>query len=288
MDSLNQLVEATIRQPVDPAFLAMAAHIQKTHGGKVRAVLAYGSALRGTAPGDTLLDLYLLTDSFEDVSTNPISRLACRLVPPNVYYAETTFQGETLRAKYAALPLTQFADWMTENTGNPYFWARFCQPVRLLHATNATSESAVVEALATALRTMHANALALAPHASPADVFAAGFAATYSTELRPESSARSRSIVENNAAYYEDAARLMAGTAPRSANWAWRRLSGKLLSVVRLTKAAFTFSGGVDYAAWKIARHSGQTIEITDWNRRHPLLTGLLLLPRLLRKGALR
>ena len=53
-------------------------------------------------------------------------------------------------------------------------------------------------------------------------------------------------------------------------------------------KAAFTFEGGADYAAFKIERHTGRKIEVTPWQRRHPLLAGLLMLPKLLRSRALR
>ena len=67
-----------------------------------------------------------------------------------------------------------------------------------------------------------------------------------------------------------------------------RRIEGKLLTVARLTKAAFTFSGGIDYLAWKINRHAGTQIVITDWQRRHPLLAAVTLVPRLLRQGAVR
>lgn len=70
--------------------------------------------------------------------------------------------------------------------------------------------------------------------------------------------------------------------------WAKRRFAGKLLSVLRLAKAAFTFAGGADYIAWKINRHAGTSIELKPWQRRHPLLAGLSLLPRLLKSGAVR
>jgi hypothetical protein len=71
-------------------------------------------------------------------------------------------------------------------------------------------------------------------------------------------------------------------------SWARRRIEGKTLSVVRLAKASLTFAGGADYIAWKINRHAGTDIELKPWQRRHPLLAGLSLLPRLLRSGAVR
>jgi hypothetical protein len=70
----------------------------------------------------------------------------------------------------------------------------------------------------------------------------------------------------------------------------WRGMSrkGKMLSVIRLAKATTTFAGGVDYIAWKINRHAGTSIELKPWQKRHPLLAAISLLPRLLRSGAIR
>ncbi len=70
--------------------------------------------------------------------------------------------------------------------------------------------------------------------------------------------------------------------------WARFRRRGKWLSVARLTKALTTFTGGVDYLAWKINRHAGTRIEVKPWQRRWPILGALVLLPRLLRQGAVR
>jgi len=57
---------------------------------------------------------------------------------------------------------------------------------------------------------------------------------------------------------------------------------------LRLAKASFTFAGGVDYLAWKISRHSGEPIAVRTWQRRWPLLAAVTLLPRLLKRGAIR
>jgi hypothetical protein len=70
----------------------------------------------------------------------------------------------------------------------------------------------------------------------------------------------------------------------------WRRTQrkGKLLSVLRLAKASATYAGGAEYIAWKINRHAGTSIELKPWQKRHPLLAAISLLPRLLRSGAIR
>ena len=68
--------------------------------------------------------------------------------------------------------------------------------------------------------------------------------------------------------------------------WSGRRVTGKLLSVLRLIKAAFTFDDGAVYILWKIERHSGVTVALSDWQRRHPVLASTTLFWRLYRKGA--
>jgi hypothetical protein len=70
--------------------------------------------------------------------------------------------------------------------------------------------------------------------------------------------------------------------------WRWRRSKGKALTLVRLAKSSTTFAGGIDYLAWKINRHAGTNIEIKPWQRRWPFVAALILLPRLLKRGAIR
>ena len=71
-------------------------------------------------------------------------------------------------------------------------------------------------------------------------------------------------------------------------SWPVRQLQGKILSVLRLLKALFTFEGGLDYIAWKLERHSGQPVEIPDKVRRYPLIFIWGLFWQLYRRGIFR
>jgi hypothetical protein len=283
---LEALIATASARAIPPGVAGMAEHVRARHAGAI-AVLAYGSALRGENLNDTLIDFYVLTRSFKGVAANPLSRLGCRLAPPNVYYAEALIDGQGLRSKYAVMPLDQLRARVSRRVGNPYFWARFAQAPALVWSADRQARAEVITLLAEATRTMFANAVGVQSGDCIA-TWVAGFRQTYRTELRSEGPERAQELVEANRAYYESAAALMQDEPAITANWPLRRIAGKLLSIVRLIKAAFTFQGGADYAAWKIARHSGVKIEVTDWQRRHPILAGLMLLPKLLRTGALR
>jgi hypothetical protein len=70
--------------------------------------------------------------------------------------------------------------------------------------------------------------------------------------------------------------------------WRLRRLVGKLFSVLRLAKGALTFEGAIDYALWKIVRHSGSQVD-TNWRaQRFPLLALARTFLKLFREGAVR
>jgi hypothetical protein len=178
---------------------------------------------------------------------------------------------------------------MMPATANPYFWARFAQPAALVHAAHGNARERVIAAIVDAIMTMYGASLACAPNGAQAqDVWAHGFAETYRTELRPESSNRAQEIVAADRDYYVDIARIAGRPDVPSVSWLQRRWMGKALSVARLAKAAFTFAGGASYAAWKIERHSGKKIALSPWQQRHPLLAGLILLPKLLWHGAIK
>lgn len=286
-ENLKEFCKASLARDVPPEIHAMAIVLRLKHPGAL-AILAYGSCLRGVAAADTLMDFYVLTENFSGVSPNIISRVACCLVPPNVYYAETELDGQRLRAKYALLPLRLFAKWMTRETGNPYFWARFAQPAALVYARDDKTKDSVVASISEALRTSFANARALTAEIDALAIWTAGFNATYQSEFRSEKTNRAADIVSSAPDYYREAAMHLAAETPVHANQALRRIAGKGWSILRLVKAAFTFQGGADYIVWKIERHSGEKIILTGWQKRHPIIAGLLLLPALLRKGTIR
>jgi hypothetical protein len=175
-------------------------------------------------------------------------------------------------------------------TRNVSVWARFAQPSRLVWTRDDTARDNAIAAVARAAPTLLSAARPL-PNGDALAPWRHAFRLTYSAELRAERKGRSGSIVDTDPERYRRFLQpALAAIEPGAASggWARRRLEGKALSVLRLAKASATYAGGAEYIAWKINRHAGTNIELKPWQKRHPLLAAISLLPRLLRSGAIR
>jgi hypothetical protein len=301
---LQDLRRIETGQPVATPIAAIAEAARLRHGAAVAAVLFYGSCLRLGSDEDKIVDLYLLVDSYTKAYGRGLGAAMNWLLPPNVFYIETPFDGRTVRAKYAVVSLADFEKGAGGRWFHPYLWARFAQPCRLAWCRDDIARRCVTAALAGSARKCLAEGLALAgARFTAAELWTALFRQTYSSELRAEPPGRAAEIHAADAAHYAKLAELELPAlgarreeggvwqAPEQAaggSWALRRVQGKLLSVARLVKAAFTFQDGAQYLLWKIERHSGVTIEVTPWQRRHPILASSVLFWKLYRKGAFR
>jgi hypothetical protein len=199
--------------------------------------------------------------------------------------------GAVLRAKYALMTTTEFERRVEPSIRNPYFWARFAQPTGLVWCRDATARERVIAIMGKAVRTTFAAARALTHDMAASEaLWTMVFMETYRTELRAEKPYRAAEIYQSGAKRYDriTKALIAEGIKPRPRSWPATRRNGKALSVLRLIKAAFTFTAGADYLAWKIERHSGTRVELTDWQRRHPILASPPILWRLLRSKAVR
>jgi len=286
MSELRSLVAEELSLPVDRQVTAMAAAIAAKHGEASRAVLFYGSCLRQKRLEGLMLDFYLIVSDYRRAYPKRWLAVANALIPPNVFY----FEHDGLAAKYAVLSEADFLRLNGPETSSVSVWARFAQPSRLVWMADEQARDRAVDAVSRAAPTLLAAAGPLAAEA-PLDLWRRAFALTYSAELRAERTGRAASVVDLEPQRYQrfTAAALAAAKAARpTGSWTWRRIEGKGLSVLRLAKASFTFAGGADYIAWKINRHAGTKIELKPWQRRHPLLAAISLLPRLLSSGAVR
>ncbi len=291
--TLLSLVADELGEPVDPRVVGMAAALAAEYPGAARAILFYGSCLREHALDGLMLDFYLIVSNYRDAYDRRWLATANRLVPPNVF----PFEQDGLIAKYAVLSEADFARECGPKARSVSVWARFAQPSRLVWAKDDAARAHAIAAVAKAAPTLFAltlPALDGEERDDPLAVFRAGFALTYGAELRAERTGKGGSIVATDPERYSRYGKAVLAegvvAAPGASMRAWRRRQrrGKWLSVARLTKASLTFAGGADYLAWKINRHAGTDIALKPWQRRWPLLAAITLLPRLLKRGAIR
>jgi len=298
----------------DRILAALLQQLRERHHGAINSIMLYGSCLRGGDIFDGLVDLYLVCDSYGSAYAGHGLALINWLLPPNVFYAELAHDGRTLRSKYALISTADFRRGCSTRWFESYIWGRFSQPVRIVYCRDRSSRDTVEQCLLQASRTFLQRALPCLPASGTvSDLWLGALALSYGTELRAERSGRAAELVQASLGHFETVTRRLQGALdfPFSVyelgqtltyradvpgyrrvsgrlGWRLRRVWGKLMSVLRLSKGLFTFAGGIDYVAWKLARHSGQEVIVPDRVRRYPLLFMWGFFWRLYRRGTFR
>ena len=310
---LTDTIREKTSQPVYPAIQALIAHIRQQYSGAA-AVLFYGSCLRSGEDRGGMADLYVLVDSYRHSGQSALWSALNALLPPNVFYLEVPFENRTVRAKYALLSLSDFERGTSMRWFHSYIWGRFAQPIAIVYVRSPEDRERIVMALAQAVTTFMHRALPCTktPFAAR-DLWFKGLSLSYRSELRAENPDKLANLVEMFEDYYEKITRAAIDRIPYevaiteegrrcrytprvsarsrfSARQIWRVrfIQGKILSILRLLKGAFTFAGGVDYIRWKIERHTGVQAEVPRRLRRFPIIALGVLAWRIYRQGGFR
>ena len=311
---LLDLVSQTSERAIPEGIEAVGRVLVEKYGSAALGVLLYGSCLRARSDQKSLVDCYVLVENYSRAYRSAWLAMANSLMPPNVFFLNVPFSDRIIRVKYAVLSLSDFERSVTPRWFHSYFWARFAQPTVLMMAENSSVKRTVFQGLAQAVGTFVEKTLpSMPPSFTAEDLWKRGLMLTYGAELRSEPKGRVNTLWVHDQDYYEQVTQTMLRTQTsyiqidaeggkfrytaqysdrerlwNRIGWVIRTIQGKILSILRLVKAAFTFQGGADYLIWKIERHSGVKIELTPAQRRHPIWTGLTTFWRLYRQGAFR
>ena len=311
LEPLANAVTQLTPAPDHPALRHLVESLKHRYQDCAASILFYGSCLRSGDPYDGLVDLYLIVDNYRCANSSAAGAFWNWLLPPNVFYAEFPYEGKTIRCKYALLTPDDFDKGTSPRWFHSYLWGRFSQPTAIAWSRDTEVQSRVATCMAQAIVTLLNRALpSVPPGGSAQSLWQDALKLSYGTELRPESPTRAQQLAAYSADYYSAVTELAAPLLSRNfsfspdsgytfqqnssrrtlnrMSWCLRSLQGKLLSLARLSKALFTFEGGLDYIAWKLERHSGERIEIPDKVRRYPLLFVWGLVWRLYRRGIFR
>ncbi len=309
--ALSDTIRALSPTAGHPALVHITDTLHRQYGTNLVAVLFYGSCLRGGDPYEGLVDLYVIVDSYRKANDNLSRTFLNHTLPPNVFYAEFLFEQRTVRSKYGVLSCRDLLRGTSSDWYHSYLWGRLSQPTAIAWSRDDHARACVEKCLRQSVLTFLDRTLpALPEQGSLLSLWTGGLALSYGSELRPETPGRAEELVRHYSEYYHQvtaaATPLLAWPlkiqasehyqvqitpASRLVNrfgWKIRGLQGKLLSIARLTKTLFTFTGALDYLIWKLERHSGQSIEVPDRLRRHPLIFAWGFLWRLYRRGIFR
>ena len=303
--ALDNFFENEWQRDVPDAVTVAATDISKRYSDAISGILFYGSCLRTGEIEDKILDFYVIVDSYRSAYPKKWMAVANKLIPPNVFYHEIEHEGITIRSKYAVLSLEDLEYRCSPKCLNVSVWARFCQPCFLMLPKDVLTKDRIRGAVSQAAFTMISNILPdCRTTRESKDLWVSAFERTYASEIRSEPVGKGQEIYNLDRERYNRLTPLLleclddempetdSKQLPRlprvknSYKWFLRRANGKFVSIARLIKASVTFDGGIDYLAWKIGRHSGVEIEVTERMRKRPVLSGLGLFWNLRRKGA--
>jgi hypothetical protein len=308
---LDTELKSQCERNIDYDLSALTSRLHAQYGDMISLILLYGSCLRTNNFTDGVLDFYIIVNNYKDAYKSKFYPLLNELLAPNVFYIEADTGKEILRAKYAVLSEKDYKKGINE-WFHSYIWARFAQPVRLIYSKNNQAKNLFYLGLSrSVVRYLNETTPVLGNgRYTTVELWTNALSLSYAAELRPEPEGRSKEIVTES---MEDLQKITNAALPCLAcirpiqgsyefeinckdadskkykrYWQIRSWQGKLLSILRLIKATFTFHDCVEYAVWKINRHTGIVIEITPALKKYPVLLGFKVLWRLLRQKALR
>lgn len=315
--SLESTVEQELRSPVAPEIEWLAGEIAANHGETVLGVLFYGSCLRNDTI-DGVLDFWVVVDDYREAYAKGWLARINQIAPPNVFYIEREHQGQTLRSKYGVISRQGFEKGTSFAAWHPYIWARFAQPARALACRDDAARQVLVAVVANAILTMVGRLVCVLParggelRFSLAAFWQEAFRRTYDSERRPEAEEVIRGHYAMDEERYNTVATFalhqlasdgrfaeataqarsfrvtMSEGARRRSQLRWRlmRPYARFLGLVRLAKTAITFGDWVPYVLWKLERHTGRRLELSERQRKHPLIFAWpIILPLLLRRN---
>jgi hypothetical protein len=294
----------------------LAAYLADVFGPSTVAVIHYGSHAQGRRPSaDSAFDFFVVVDRYRDAYTSLKARigtsyspglataLANRLPPNVIAVTQPAGDGGGRRAKCCVISLAHL-EWAC----SPRAWDHFCQGRLMQHVVLGwTRDAPGAAAVTAALDSVRAHTPRWVSPGLPArftveDYLVTALRRSLSGEIRPESADHARTLVNAQmdtlgpvyrrvldgevaagrfAADGPDAYRLLV--PPSAAQRLRVRLyfqHSKLRATVRLLKHVVLYEGWLDYIVRKVERSGNAKVELTEREKRWPLI---FLWPRVIR-----
>jgi hypothetical protein len=300
----------------DPALAEAAQELALAAAGTLDGLVFFGSRRTGAARSDAFSahDVFVIVHRYrpfyEAMRRRGLSGKGARVMallsgwlPPTQY--SIRFPDSPVHFKAAVIRSDTFHRETSPRRRDHFCIGRLFQPSRILYARDKATGDALVNGLVSA----HAETWRWSRPWLPAEFDADGYGGnalkvSMSWEVRPESSGRAEALwdaqreeqrpvfealLSDLAARGEivpaaDTEGLWSAARPAGRRERWRLKLYFRRSIVRSTtrwlKHVLTFEGWLDYILHKARRHAGEPVELTERERRWPLI---FLWPRLFR-----
>lgn len=300
----------------DTAAQDLSAYLAEVFGPSTVAVIHYGSHAQGRRPAaDSAFDFFVIVDRYRDAYTSLKARigtsyspglataLANRLPPNVIAVTQPLGDGGGRRAKSCVLSLAHL-QWAC----SPRAWDHFCQGRLMQHVVLSwTRDERSAAAVTAALESVRAHTLRWVAPSLPDRFTVETYLVTalrrsLSGEIRPESGDHARTLANAQTETLwpvygklldgEVAAGRLASDGPGAYRLiappsAAQRIGvrlyfhhSKLRATVRLLKHVVLYEGWLDYIVRKVERSGNAKVELTEREKRWPLI---FLWPRVIR-----
>ncbi|HEY3352346.1 MAG TPA: hypothetical protein VGQ83_03790 [Polyangia bacterium] len=295
------------------------ARIREGRGDTIAAVVYYGSHLwTETRKASSVPDFYVIADDLRAFhGARWRDALINAVMPPNVYYpryAPVTPGQPPLTCKLSTISLAQLAAETAVDASDAHHIGRFSKRVGIIWHRDEAAAAAVVEASVQAMRAVTRHALVLlGPRFTLEELVLAALGLSYRGERRLTEPDKIANLLRAERDFYLQAYALVldahaaeggaltrhgAGAdatyqQPPADPRAARRTAAFLdrsrrREKLRWPKYLVTFDNWLDYLLDKLERHSGIRLELTERQRRYPLIFGWPLYFELRKKGVIR
>lgn len=299
-----------------PEALTAGRFIAESGGPSVLAVVFFGSRKTKAAPdASSAYDFFVLTRSchpfYESLRGRGLIHRSPALVavlnhllPPNqIAITAPGESGAPVRTKCAVIPMADFLRATSERRKDHFVLGRFCQPVEILYTAGDEVREQVLAAIESAHRLTYRWVRPWLPKEFEVESYCrTALRVSFGGEIRPEPEGRADALWKAQESYLRPVyGALLAELAQqgeltssvsgvyrlaRPAS-AWERLRlavyfawSKVRATARWAKYMVTFEGWLDFIVRKAKRHSGEAIDLSERERRRPLI---YLWPRVIR-----
>ncbi len=294
--------------PLEPFVRYFLEHIPTTE-----AIILYGSCVNeSTRKPTSFPDFYVLVEKYSQTFKHrkTLNTLLAPVMPPNAYFLLLKGEnGETLRCKYNVVKTSRFIKEIAERPSDMYNLGRFGKKTVILYTRHSDVQQRLVKALATAfMKNLELSVRLMNGSYDMEKIILHTLSLSYRADFRVERDSKVMELFSAEKDFYSRIYSSLLSQLAENTTWVHRKNShyeihpprflrwrtrafilwSRFRSVARWPKGIITFDNYVDYLLDKIERAKGIRIELTERERKYPLIFGWRHFFRLLRKGMIR